>query len=97
MIFWQQIRHPRSPFDNDNAALLEQFRKADGLEIIGAGDAIRIQMIDRQTARVVDVEQHVGRAADRTDIAAKAAKQPADELGLAGAQIAVERETFAAE
>jgi hypothetical protein len=58
--------------------------------------AIGVEVEDFQPSGVVDVEQDKRRAADRMRIAAESFDDAAGELRFAGAQVADERDAFAA-
>jgi hypothetical protein len=88
----QQRRDARRPLDDDHAPLLEQLGEPDRLEVVGPADAVGVEVVDAEARRVVDVEQHERRAADRARVAAEPADEPADELRLAGPEVAVERD-----
>src|SRR5690349_8100811 len=89
-IFGKQLRDAIRPFDDHNAALFEQFGEADGFEIFGPVDAVGVEMVDRELATGVDVEQNEGGTGDGAGVAAETADEAAHELGLAGAELAVE-------
>ena len=82
--------HARGPLHDHDPALVEQFGKPDGLEIVLAMNAIGVEMKERQAARVIDMQQHIGRAADRSRIAAEPFEQAANELRFPRAKIAVQ-------
>lgn len=84
------------PLDDDHAALFQQLGTANRFEVIGAGDAIRVEMEDCQPAAGIDIQEDKCRAADRARPAAEAPDQAADELRLTGAQVAVKGDAFTA-
>ena len=92
----QKVAHPAGPFDHDYPPLFQQFFESNPLKIFRAAYAIGIQMKQSQPAALVDVQQNVCRTADGTRVAAEAAQQAADELGLAGAKFAFEGNAFSA-
>lgn len=92
---WKQRLDPLGPFDDDHPTLFEQLGKADRFEVIWAVDAIGVEVIDRETAGVVDVEQDKRGAADGAGGAAQAPDEATDELCLSRAQVAVEGDAFA--
>src|SRR5687768_7650498 len=60
----QQAGDALGPLDDDHAGLLEEFRKPDGVEIVGAGDAVGVEVVDGEAAARVDVEQDERGAGD---------------------------------
>ena len=91
------VRNAAGPFDHDDAALLEQFAKADGVEIVRSADTVGVEVKDLQPAGVVDIEEHEGGTGNGTRIAAKSEQQAAGELGFAGAEFAMQRDALAAD
>src|SRR5688500_13944739 len=77
------------PFDDDEALLIKELEKADGFQVVSAGGAVGVEVINRQLRRFVDVEEDEGGAGDLLAPAAESFDQAADELGFAGAQLAV--------
>lgn len=91
----QQGFNPRGPFDDHQTMLLEQFFKSDGLEVRRAGDAVGVEMENGAAGGGIEVQQDVGGTADGPFVAAIGADQAPDELGFAGAQVAMQGEAIA--
>src|SRR5262249_23878040 len=72
------------------------FGEADCFEILGAMNAVGVEVEDGEDAAVVDVEQDESRATDRLRISSQSKNQTADELRLSCAQVSVQRDAFAA-
>src|SRR5207302_611178 len=92
----QQSGDALGPFDDDDSVLVEELGEADGFEIVGAVDAVGVEVEEGEAAGVVDVQEDEGGAGDGAGVAAEADEQAADELGFAGAEVAVEGDALAA-
>jgi len=92
----EQRRDALRPFDDDYAALLEQLAEADRFEIVRAVDPVGVEVEDAKSAGVVDVQQDERGTADRARVATESADEAADELRLAGTELAVQRDALPA-
>jgi len=96
VIRWEQRFHAFRPFDDDHAALFEEFAEPDRGEIFTALHAICVKMKDLHARRIVDAKQDEGRAADRARVATQPANKSSNELCLTRAKIAMEGNAFPA-
>ena len=94
-VLGQEVFDPPGPFDDDDAALVEEFRKTDRLEILRATDAVGVEVVNREAAAGVDVEEDERGAAHAAGGAAEAFDEAADELGFAGSQVSVQGDALA--
>lgn len=91
----QDLSDAVRPFDDHYAFLFQQLHKSNGFEIFGSVNAIRVEMKQRQPSAAIDVQKYESRAADGARVCAERGGKSADELGFAGAQLSLQRDTVA--